>query len=112
MNGAEDILKERQRQISKEGWTPEHDDRHDAGELLDAAIAYAASCRPLEKEEPIVRIATGENFVHWHDPWPWNEEYDHRKRRSKKWNARRRLVIAGALLAAEIDRLDREGAET
>lgn len=31
---------ERQRQISVEGWTPEHDDQHDDGSLLQAAVFY------------------------------------------------------------------------
>jgi hypothetical protein len=38
---AQDVLAERQRQISEEGWTPEHDDQHDGGEMAAAAGTYA-----------------------------------------------------------------------
>lgn len=38
----EDISAERQRQVSEEGWTPEHDDNHHSGDLVQAAVAYAA----------------------------------------------------------------------
>ncbi|MGV0912411.1 hypothetical protein [Martelella sp. FOR1707] len=35
------VIEERVRQVEKEGWTPEHDDRHDPGELAAAAGCYA-----------------------------------------------------------------------
>jgi len=38
---AKDVLVERQRQIVVKGWTPEHDDEHDEGELGMAAACYA-----------------------------------------------------------------------
>lgn len=38
---AADVLAERRRQIETEGWTPEHDDRHNAGEMALAASCYA-----------------------------------------------------------------------
>jgi hypothetical protein len=34
------VLAERQRQITHEGWTPEHDDCHDVGDLARASAAY------------------------------------------------------------------------
>lgn len=76
--GAEMIAAERQRQIEAENWTPEHDDRHLPGDLASAGAAYA-----LNDDE------------FW--PWPdwWNPGDDDV----------RRLVKAGALIAAEIDRL-------
>lgn len=37
---ATDVLAERQRQQSVEGWTPEHDDDHCNGELAMAAVCY------------------------------------------------------------------------
>ncbi|MCM0757438.1 hypothetical protein M7775_02505, partial [Sporomusa sphaeroides DSM 2875] len=40
-SGIELIAAERQRQISQEGWTPEHDDQHANGELALAAACYA-----------------------------------------------------------------------
>lgn len=40
--GIELIAEERQRQIEKEGWTPEHDIlEHRHGQLVDAAVSYA-----------------------------------------------------------------------
>ena len=49
MTGTELIAEERQRQIEVEGWTPEHDDEHDSGELSCAGELYAmiasAQCR-------------------------------------------------------------------
>lgn len=41
--GIELMADERARQISAEGWTPEHDDRHIWGELVSAAICYATA---------------------------------------------------------------------
>jgi len=78
------IMAERRRQIDVEGWTPEHDDtEHTAGELANAAAAWA-------RTQQIVMA------------WPGNSPTD---KRSKP--RRRQLVIAGALILAEIERLDR-----
>lgn len=88
-SGAEQIAAERYRQIEQEGWTPEHDAGHFNGELRDAAIAYAMVCDDR----------AGENAV---DIFPWARNW---------WKPRsdpiRNLVKAGALIAAEIDRLQR-----
>jgi hypothetical protein len=89
----EDVLAERERQKSVEGWTPEHDDKHSKGELASAAACYATQMRegPLSKGQLF--------FLELR--WPW----------SLKWwkpsNYRRNLVKAGALILAEIERLDR-----
>lgn len=95
-SGVELIARERARQISVEGWTPEHDDSHDKGELLEASYAYAKAAIKCIKHE-YYRIIN--------DPppeWPWESEW---------WkpspDAIRNLEKAGALLAAEIDRLKR-----
>ncbi|WP_347220307.1 hypothetical protein [Chryseobacterium sp.] len=81
-----DVLAERQRQISVEGWTPEHDDGHDTEELAFAASCYATAD---EGEAPPA-------------VWPWDWSWWKPKGR------RRNLVKAGALILAEIDRLDRK----
>lgn len=39
--GIELIAEERQRQITEEGWTPEHDINHTNGQLASAAACYA-----------------------------------------------------------------------
>lgn len=97
--GAIDILKERERQETTEGWTPEHDDEHDDGSLSGAAAAYAinASC-----------MIYGPNGTPIEDPSTFGFMWD------LKWwkprSPREDLVRAGALIAAEIDRLDRAAA--
>jgi hypothetical protein len=87
--GIELIAEERQRQITVEGWTPEHDDTLVKGQLAHAATAYAnVSQRGL--------------VIDWR-LWPW--EYDLWK---PSKDSIRNLVKAGALIAAEIDRLQRK----
>ncbi len=96
---------ERLRQIQEEGWSAEHDDEHRDGELADAAACYAAS-------EDIFRVCTEEELER--EPqiiarivWPWADEWDKRT----KHDRRRRMIIAAALLVAEIARLDRNRRE-
>ena len=107
--GIERIVDERARQIAKEGWTPEHDDQHVKGELAVAGALYATPIPLLEmreREDP-------HRFV-FLDPWPgwWAEEWDKRlKERSASATTDERireLEKAGALIAAEIDRLLRK----
>jgi len=112
MNGIELIKEERERQIGKEGWTAKHDEQHVSGELALAAICYAAPVPVYIKRQS----GQDESFI---DPWPWWDEFeitrygDGAKGREHAWDKRkkhsqlRRLVIAGALIAAEIDRLQR-----
>lgn len=128
MNGVELIAAERERQVSGEGWTPEHDDEHDGSELAWAAVCYAAPTKVLAnvlRYTPChCRSASCEHIggvirkARPCDPWPWDEERDKRLRDERR-NLRlatgddriRQLVKAGALIAAEIDRLQR-GADT
>lgn len=111
--GAELIAAERERQMSQEGWDAQHDEQHTEDELALAAVCYATPVPIFIKEEH----AKGIGFV---DPWPWFDTievtrygdglttqvpaWDKRKKHSKL----RKLVIAGALIAAEIDRLQRQ----
>lgn len=100
MTGIELITAERTRQMEQEGWTAAHDDTHRLGELSEAACAYSAiasaQARGASAEEfpADMMISEGE--------WPWGEEW---------WKPSsdpiRNLVKAGALIAAEIDRLSR-----
>lgn len=91
MTGAELIATERQRQIEKEGWSSEHDDQHDRFELTKAAIVYA-----------IFSFNMGTTFLNFKAAfWPWEKQF---------WKPKGRihnLTVAGALIAAEIDRLIR-----
>lgn len=89
------IAAERERQVSDEGWTPEHDDRHDDRSLITAAVCYVAP------DDPIVHNEAGQSYVVPRS-WPWEPS---------AWKPSYRLrdlVKAGALIAAEIDRLMRE----
>lgn len=88
-----DVIAERQRQISAEGWTPEHDDQHGDGEL-----AAAASCYALVGYTDRSRDA----FKSPLQNWPWAREW------WKPSDRRRDLIKAGALIIAEIERLDRK----
>ncbi|HGP3252086.1 TPA: hypothetical protein ACLG0N_002044 [Pseudomonas aeruginosa] len=90
-----DVQAERRRQITAEGWTPEHDDEHDNGEMARAAACYAlaGSSAPSDGTAALlVSLA-----------WPWDEQW------WKPSTARRDLVKACALALAEIERLDRAG---
>lgn len=109
MTGAERIAAERRRQIEAEGWTPEHDDEHVHGEIAWAAVCYAApalvkafvpvpcGCREACCEH------VGGTVSRWTDPWPWERNADKRRSATRI----RDLEKAGALIAAEIDRLQR-----
>lgn len=83
-----DVAAERRRQIETEGWTPEHDDGHGAHELAEAAACYCLS----SAERP---------FDYFETMWPWDPHW------FKTSSRRRDLIKAGALILAEIERLDR-----
>ncbi|MWA18073.1 hypothetical protein [Burkholderia pseudomallei] len=86
-DAARDVLDERHRQIYAEGWTPAHDDQHDECEMALAAIVYAESAVGYHPSCP--------------DTWPWSPKW------FKPTTPRRDLVKAGALILAELERLDR-----
>ena len=86
---ARDVLAERQRQISAEGWTPAQDDQYTAGDMASAA-AHASQGRDHYPEPG----KPGPN-------WPWAAKW------WKPSTYRRNLEKAGALILAEIERLDR-----
>lgn len=109
MTGAERITQERERQISGEGWTAEHDDDHFSGELALMAALYATPKLLFERVDRA-------NCIEFVDPWPFEDLWDKRPangnvvlpNRSLSVNKRiDQLVKAGALIAAEIDRLER-----
>jgi hypothetical protein len=84
--GALDVLAERKRQIDVEGWTPKHDDQYVGEELALAAVCYANTTAPGGPSP---------------NAWPWPEDW------WKPSDNRRNLVKAGALVIAEIERIDR-----
>lgn len=93
-----DVIAERQRQITTEGWTPEHDDQHSDNELAGAAACYA-----MNMHDFYIHYTDELNWSEAPKPddWPWSEEW------WKPTNPRRDLVKAAALILAEIERLDR-----
>jgi hypothetical protein len=86
MTGVERIARERNRQIFEEGWDGPHDDEHVNGELAAAAHAY------------LLEVLDADGIF----SWPWDVSW---------WKPSddpiRNLEKAGALIAAEIDRLSR-----
>ncbi len=99
MSGCELIAEERARQINVEGWTPEHDDQHTGGQMARAAACYAdvATVNVCDPECPMEDLLnTMAEF------WPWDEAW-----MKPSSDPIRNLVKAGALIAAEIDRLQR-----
>ena len=96
-SGAELIAQERARQISEEGWDSNHDDNYNGeGQLAMAAACYAVDKIVYEREEHL-------REVKYFDLWPWDDKHDKREDHDSK----KRLIIAGALIAAEIDRIQR-----
>jgi hypothetical protein len=95
MTGIERIGAERKRQIEVEGWTAEHDDKWVNGELAEASATYASL--------PHCEGA----FINWRKlHWPFDIEWY-----KPEENRIRELEKAGALVAAEIDRLLRKANE-
>jgi len=90
---ARDVMAERQRQVEAEGWTPEHDDQHDKGEMARAGAGYAYHAG-LSDEQRAKGLPQG-----WPAGWAFSWW--------KPSDRRRDLVKAGALILAEIERLDR-----
>jgi len=88
MNGIERITAERKRQIEIHKWGKEHDMQHADESLALAACHYAL---------PPIHYAEVFNF--W--PQSWDNDYDNRGLSTRI----RDLEKAGALIAAEIDRL-------
>lgn len=93
-----DVVRERRRQIGVEGWTPEHDDGHDAGSLAAAASAYAIAA--ADKLHPYSQ-GDADFYRQPPDAWPWHFKW------WKPKDPRTALVKAGALILAEIERIDR-----
>ena len=97
--GAELIAAERQRQIEKEGWSTEHDKNHTSGSLAVFAASYI--------------LDAVSNYAQAHGSWL--RDYKQTAERimpfDREWfkptpdDPIRQLTKAGALIAAEIDRL-------
>ena len=84
MKGIELIEKERNKQIEKYGYTPEHDSAYKNKELMFGALAYLTA-------------ALYGSFVGVEE-WPWDVEYFHSTSPNED------LAKAGAFIAAELER--------
>lgn len=90
MTALERIAAERAKQCER--WGPSHDDQHHRGEL-----ALAAGCYALHHTDAVV-YRPGCRF-----PWPFEQRFDRRF----EYDAVHRLVLAGAFIVAEIERIER-----
>lgn len=98
--GGELIMIERKRQIEEEGWDAEHDD-HQQGTLATAGACYALDVASrISNYHESWKYAYEKEAKHL---WPWDKEWW----KPTPSNDVRELVKAGALIAAEIDRLQR-----
>lgn len=88
-----DVQAEPRRQITAEGWTPEHDDEHSHGQMARAAACYALAGSSAPNDGTAALLVSL--------AWPWDEQW------WKPTTTRRDLVKACALGLAEIERLDR-----
>lgn len=93
-----DVLTERERQISQEGWSTAHDDEHSQGELRAAAGCYALEGSVSDRDSKFPRYELPDGTPR---AWPFNAQ------QWKPKDRRRDLVRAGALILAELERLDR-----
>lgn len=94
------IAQERLRQINQEGYDADHDDEHTDASLALAAAWYAAPYDIYRIKESGLSDEIVEVF-----PESWEDAYDKKELHGRV----KQLQIAGALIAAELDRLYRLG---
>ena len=87
--GIERIAAERKRQIEVEGFNAEHDENQTCDELAFAAAAYALTDEFFYPGDRLQHV------------WPWSHDWW----KPSPDNRIRELEKAGALIAAEIDRI-------
>ncbi|WP_102798747.1 hypothetical protein [Bowmanella denitrificans] len=105
--GSQLIADERQRQIDEEGRSAELDDAYKPGTLTTAAICYATVAGSGNEMRERIRnqaylLGMPPNY------WPWDREWWKPGQDDSNASRIRELTKAGALLAAEIDRLQRK----
>lgn len=98
---AGDVLRERERHVTGEGFTAAHDDERDPGVLASGAASYAFyACDQLHP------ASQGDGQMQDFPPssWPYHAKW------WKPVNPRVAMVKAAAMLIAEIEKLDRAAA--
>lgn len=97
-DGAWRIATERERQVTVKNYSAKHDDRHIHGQLVQAASFYLEVALTAEMRD---------DAAHYHRipraPWPWPRDASR-----PDDDPIHNLERAGALIAAEIDRLVRK----
>jgi hypothetical protein len=88
------IYDERWRQVHDEGWTAEHDDTHSDGAMAVIAAALAVNGTDAMVVDPLERTSLIKGDTR--DSWGLIEKHS--------GDRVRQLVIAGALIVAEIER--------
>ncbi|MDP9564354.1 UNVERIFIED_ORG: hypothetical protein J2740_005571 [Rhizobium nepotum] len=110
--GLKAIAAERSRQIEQEGWTAHHDDAHGDGSIALAAACYAMFAAVSDNARGSTQLPgsltnDGKEIEGWAaflSIWPWERRF------WKPTTRVRDLEKAGALIAAELDRLIRAAA--
>lgn len=97
----EDIAAERRRQIEAEGMETVYDDKYLHAELTSAALNYATAAALAMKLGGKSFDGTPPLSTWLGVAWPWELSW------WKPGGVRRMLVKAGALIVAEIERIDR-----
>ena len=97
---AYDVIMERAKQRTK--WSAANDDDH-----TDGAIRIAAASLAVDGTDAFVAHPDGEGDMNY-DRWGLVHKYGHA---GVTPNKRKCLVVAAALLLAEIERIDRAGAK-
>lgn len=97
------IMEERWRQVKVHCWSDKRDDTY-----VNDELAYAAACYALPRESRIKLLNQGNETIYLREMlWPWAEQW-WKPDESNKGSVDGRieeLAKAGALIAAELDRL-------
>jgi hypothetical protein len=101
MTGIEIITQERERQVNEEGFDSNRDDQYTDGQLAEAAACYAA-CSNVYVKGMGYDLTVGRTYR-----WPWDVSWWKPGARPTVDERIKELAKAGALIAAEIDRLKR-----
>ncbi|MHC4621481.1 MAG: hypothetical protein ACYTEQ_27380 [Planctomycetota bacterium] len=90
MTGLELIAEERREQVEIHGYDAAHDRHNDQGELAESALCVLAMAQNHD----------GTAELYWPASWSynWQQKVEAKDRMGK-------LIVAGALIAAELDRM-------
>jgi NTP pyrophosphatase (non-canonical NTP hydrolase) len=107
--GVSIIDAERARQLGDEGFTAERDDAYIGGELSQGAACYADAASAMVRGASVDELGLLYVGFDASITWPWQGDGDDEETPKLHKNPIRNLAKAGAMIAAEIDRLIRCG---